>query len=45
MFFFPYSTDAPLYHWPVATILLIGRVARPPCATGSASASVTASVR
>ena len=20
---FPYSTDAPLYHWPIATVLLI----------------------
>jgi membrane associated rhomboid family serine protease len=23
MFFFPYGTDAPMYHWPVATVLMI----------------------
>src|ERR1043166_8583906 len=22
-FFFPYATDAPIYHWPVVTVLLI----------------------
>lgn len=23
MFFFPYSTDAPLYHWPIATVTIV----------------------
>ena len=23
MFFFPYGTDAPIYHWPIATVLMI----------------------
>lgn len=23
MFFFPYSTDAPIYHWPIATVTIV----------------------